>query len=260
MDLDQVLHAVQEGAGGEVLEEDRDAVRAGERDGVEEHGEDGRGERRRDDTRHDQVVDGIDRHRLERVDLLGDPHGPELGGDRAAHSGDDDDAGEDRGELPRQTELHGRAHQRLRIEEPERVDELEREHHPGEESGQAHDEERPVGHELELVEEQPDPIRGPEDAEDRLAEEDGKLAEHLDGSAQRFRPRRRDFRGALGRLFRHGPDFYPEKAGRATFRHRAPGVPYTATRGTRVPMAQKISYGMVSQSPARSSAEMRSSP
>ncbi|TMA14644.1 MAG: hypothetical protein E6J85_21015 [Deltaproteobacteria bacterium] len=222
MDLDQVLHPVQEGAWRKVLDEHRDAVRAGERDGVEQHGEDGRGERRRDDAGDDQVVDRIDRHRFERVDLLGDPHGSELGGYCAAHPGDDDDAGEDRGELPRETELHRGADQRLRVEEPERVDELQGEDHAGEEAGQPHHEERTVGHELELVEEQPDAIRRPQDGDDGLAEEDGKLAEHLEGRAQRFRPRRRHSRGARGRLFRHGRAIYPEKAGRATFRPRSP--------------------------------------
>ena len=36
------------------------------------------------DARHDQVVEGVDGGRLERVDLLGDPHRAELGADAGA--------------------------------------------------------------------------------------------------------------------------------------------------------------------------------
>ena len=47
----------------------------------------------------DQVDDAVHPHHLEGVDLLGDPHGPELGGEAGADLGGQRDAGDERGDL-----------------------------------------------------------------------------------------------------------------------------------------------------------------
>ena len=73
--------------GGEVRGEQPDDV---ERDDRDQAGDDPGG--------HQERHRG-DRHHLERVDLLGDPHGTELGGEAAAHSRGERDAGHQRRDL-----------------------------------------------------------------------------------------------------------------------------------------------------------------
>src|SRR6185312_6236779 len=65
--------------------------------GVE--GEQRHGQHQTEEPRQDQYVDGIEAERAQRVDLLVDLHGAELGGEGAARAPGDDDGGEQHAEL-----------------------------------------------------------------------------------------------------------------------------------------------------------------
>ena len=63
-----------------------------DREGVEER----RHQHQREEARHDEVLDRVDAEDLERVELLADLAGAEVGGDRGAGDARDDDRGDQR--------------------------------------------------------------------------------------------------------------------------------------------------------------------
>ena len=83
--------------GGVVGELGEDAAGDPEQKGVdvEQAGDQHQGK----EAGHDQVLDRVDAEDLERVELLADLAGAEVGGDRGAGDAGDDDRGHERGEL-----------------------------------------------------------------------------------------------------------------------------------------------------------------
>ena len=73
--------------GGQVAGEERGQVERDHRD------------QRRPDPGGHEVDDAVDAHDLERVDLVADAHGAELGGEAGAHLGGQGHAGDERGDL-----------------------------------------------------------------------------------------------------------------------------------------------------------------
>ncbi len=63
-----------------------------QREDVEQAGDD----HQRQEARHDQVLDRVDAEHLQRVELLADLAGAEVGGDRGAGDAGDDDGGDER--------------------------------------------------------------------------------------------------------------------------------------------------------------------
>ena len=60
------------------------------RDVVADHRHERQHDQHGEETRHDEVAHGIDRHDLERLNLLGDFHGPEFRRDRGTASANHD--------------------------------------------------------------------------------------------------------------------------------------------------------------------------
>ena len=56
-------------------------------------------EHQREEARDDEVLDGVDAEHLQRVELLADLAGAEVGGDRGAGDAGDDDRADERREL-----------------------------------------------------------------------------------------------------------------------------------------------------------------
>ena len=111
--------------------------------------------------RRDQVLNRVDSEGRERVDLLGDAHGAELGGHAGARARGDHQRREHGRQLLGQREPDGRADEALLIEDAQRRDRLLRGDGAREESDQQNDGKRPDAHELHLLEEQPQAERGP---------------------------------------------------------------------------------------------------
>src|SRR5690349_1183533 len=76
---------------------DQAAAEPADQDGEED--EDGEGDGDGDEPGHDQVMDRVDVHRAERVDLLVDAHRPNLGGHGRADAAGDENGHHDGGEL-----------------------------------------------------------------------------------------------------------------------------------------------------------------
>ena len=121
-------------------------------DGDGLRGQQRQGDVQRQQARHDQVVHRVRGQRAERVNLLGDAHGAQLGGDGRADPPGDHQAGQDRPQFA----AHGNAHHRERGGVHFDFVELEvglgAEHHAGERAG---DEDHRLGlhaDEIDLVE------------------------------------------------------------------------------------------------------------
>src|SRR5262249_43012953 len=111
----------------------------------------------RHDQRHadgawrDDVVDGIDRHHAQPVELLGGDHGADLGRRGRAGASGHQERGQHRTELAHQAQTDERA-QRLRgAEALERVVALEAEHHADGQPADADDEQREEAQLVDLV-------------------------------------------------------------------------------------------------------------
>jgi hypothetical protein len=78
-----------------------------------------------DQPRQHQELQRRHRHRLERVDLLGDAHRPELGGDAGARAPGHHQRRQHRRQLDGERLAGGAAGERLELELPERVDHLQ---------------------------------------------------------------------------------------------------------------------------------------
>ncbi len=82
----------------------------------------GKKKHRGDDLRQDEVRGGVDAHDLQRVDLLGDAHGADLGGDGRSHLAGQNERHDRRGELQDHGFARGVADQVLRNEGRLQVD------------------------------------------------------------------------------------------------------------------------------------------
>ena len=120
-------------------------------DGVGDDGHERHRDGHRDDARRHQPLHRIGAERAHGVELLGDRHAAELGGDAGADAAAGDERGQDRPEL-----AHQRGHRRLPdvelgAEALEAVAELERQHHAGEDGHGDDEAERAHADRLHLV-------------------------------------------------------------------------------------------------------------
>ena len=102
----------------------------------------GQHDQRREHARRDELLDRIGAERVERVDLLRDSHGAELRGDAGADASGDHEAGEHGTQLANHRRRHEAPDVHRGAERLELHRRLQREHHPGEESGEENDAER----------------------------------------------------------------------------------------------------------------------
>ena len=93
------------------------------------------------DPGNNQVMDGVDGHNLQGVDLLGDPHGPQFGGDGRPGPGIDHQAGHHRPHFPGHGKGHDPAHEAFPAELAKAVVALQGQNHAGKQPGQDHDKE-----------------------------------------------------------------------------------------------------------------------
>ncbi len=169
------------------------------------------------DPGRDEEGDGVDGEDAERVDLLGDDHGPELGRVVGADAAVDHQRRQERRDLAQRAEARAPAEQAVGAEALHQGRGLEHHDDAGEEGGDDHDRDRlhphavEVPHHLGAVE----PQR--EDAPRHPAREQPHPPDHL-GDLQEIRARdaderRRGRRGA-GRLRRSGLDGRRARGGR----------------------------------------------
>ena len=101
-------HAGEIGAGADPQKDHAHEIAAQDTHHVEDGGE----QRHRDDPGqqfgHHHILKGIDGHGVQGVQLLGDPHDADLGGDCGPGPGRDHDAGEHRSHLPDQAQGYRR--------------------------------------------------------------------------------------------------------------------------------------------------------
>ena len=135
---------------------DRDHVAAEHADDVREHRQHGKHDDRGHDARHDQVAHGVDRHRGQRVDLLGDAHGAELRRDRGADAAADDERGEHRAELDDHRAHDHRAEILERQDARELVGRLHRRDRAGEQADDRDERQRLHADRVHLVDDEPE--------------------------------------------------------------------------------------------------------
>src|SRR5581483_4918780 len=136
------LHAGEIAARADAEELHADHVGAVDRDHVEDRGQKRHGNQPGDDPRRDQVLDRVDRHRIQRVDLLGDFHAADFRGHGRAGAARDHESGEHRPELAQDAEGDGGAEKILRVEFPQTVIALQTHDHAGKNARQNHHGER----------------------------------------------------------------------------------------------------------------------
>src|SRR5262249_10325938 len=180
--VDRPAEILHERSRVDVLAEHGDDVGADHADEEEEHREDGGHDRAGDDARDDEVVDGGPRHGLQRVDLLGDAHRPELGGDARADPPGEHEAGQHRRELEREGHAGHAAGEPLRLEDAQRVHRLQRGHRAGERADEGDDGEGPDADVLHRVDEQARAERPAHAPVGDLREEDEVVAHDLDAA------------------------------------------------------------------------------
>ena len=111
-------------------------------DQIAEHRQERHDDHARQHSRHDQIIDGADRHHSQRVDLLGDFHRRNFGGDRRAHSPRANHSDQHRSELAPDCDRDESSDGRLRAESDQLVSGLQREHDSGEHQRQRDDRQR----------------------------------------------------------------------------------------------------------------------
>ena len=99
----------------------------------------GQGDHARHQGRHHEVSHRVQRHDGQRVDLLGDPHDADLGGERRAGAAGHHERGQHRAQLPDERDGHQRADEGLGADPLQHQHSLEPEHHSGERAGQEDD-------------------------------------------------------------------------------------------------------------------------
>ena len=114
--VEEGLHLPEVGPGRQPEELHRHEVAAEDADDVEDPGQEGEGDDARDERGHHQVPHGVQRHHGERVDLLGDAHDADLGGEGRARASGDHERGEHRAQLAHERERHQRAQEGLGAE------------------------------------------------------------------------------------------------------------------------------------------------
>ena len=102
-------------------------------------------------ARHHQLANRIGAERPQRVDLIGDDHRAELGGDARSDAAGEHQRRQHRPELFHHRGADEPADDRPRAELVERQAALQREHGAGEDAGQQHDRERSDADGLELL-------------------------------------------------------------------------------------------------------------
>ena len=136
----------------------------------------------------------VGRQRGERVDLLGDAHGADLGGHRGADAAGDHQAGQHRAQLARHRQHDDVGDRALGVEAREAGIALQRQHHAGEERGQADDRQREVADVEHLPQDQPRIEGRPHAVRERGAGEERRGGRRRPGSrGRRGRSRRRKF-------------------------------------------------------------------
>src|SRR5215813_4387614 len=173
-------HLTEVGAFAETEQLYADQITAEDAHDVEER----RHHRERHDAgqnrRRDQITKWIERHHGERVDLLGDPHDADLGGQRRAGPPGDHQRGQHRAELADQRERDRRTEKRLRAEARERQIHLQAEHHAGEGASEDDDQERAIADVVHTVDEGARLERRRDHREQGEREEAPETTEHLD--------------------------------------------------------------------------------
>ena len=104
----QDQQVVEEGAGRRAVEEDRGRERPEDAGPERQQVEDRHHQPERDDAGQDQVADRVDPEHLERLELLADLAGADLGGDRRAERAGDDRRRQDRAELAQERDRRDR--------------------------------------------------------------------------------------------------------------------------------------------------------
>ena len=153
LEIVELAGAPEELHAGEVQEVDRREPAGEHPDGHRHGGDRGEHERGRENPRSHQVGMGADGQRLQRVHLLGNPHGPELRGDVGADPAGERHPGEHRAELQHHRLGHERTHEVERDGAGEHVGGEEREHDAGEDGDEERDRHRVDAELLHLGEE-----------------------------------------------------------------------------------------------------------
>ena len=100
---------------------------------------------------HHELANGIGAERPQRVDLVGDDHRPELGGNAGSDASRQHQRRQHRSELFHHRGAHEASDDRPRAELIEREAALQREHRAGKDAGQEHDREGPEADRVELL-------------------------------------------------------------------------------------------------------------
>ncbi len=127
-------------------------VAAHDADGVADGNENGQRHHRRDDAGADEILEGIGGQRHQRIDLLGDPHGAKLGGDRGADAARHHESGKHGAKFAGDAQRHDGGHQALGIEARGAEIDLQRQRAAGEEGGEPHHGKREVADLQHLIE------------------------------------------------------------------------------------------------------------
>lgn len=106
---------------------------------VGEEGEAGDEDQAREESRHDEIVNGVDAHARKRVDLFGNAHRSEFRGDGASDASREHRRGEDGAELFHEREVDRRADSRFHADDLELRIRLDGEHHADEDAGEHND-------------------------------------------------------------------------------------------------------------------------
>ena len=91
------------------------------------------------DSRRNEILNGIDRHRVQRINLLGHFHAAEFRGHRGACSSRHHERGKNRAEFPQKTKGNRRSEKAFRVEFSETIVALQTHDHSGENAGEKHD-------------------------------------------------------------------------------------------------------------------------
>ena len=129
--------------------------------------------------REDEVAHRIGREGGQRVDLLGDAHGAELGRHRRTDPAGDHQPGENGAQLADDREHDDGRNGALRLEALEAGVALQRQHHAGEDRGQAHHRQRVVADLDHLAQQLAAVDRAGHAVADRLAGEERDAADRL---------------------------------------------------------------------------------
>ena len=154
---------------------------------------DGRQQRQRDDAGDDardhEEPERVDGGRFERVDLLGDLHGRDLGPDARADASGEQQAGRERAGLADERDAEAGRHEGFGPEPFERGTRVEREDEADGEPRRADERHRTPSELYELTQRLAALVRRPQGADERAAREDREVAGGAEGTGQAARAR-----------------------------------------------------------------------